>query len=113
MSPDDASVLDMLRAARRITEYVGTIDEETLVSDWKSQSIVLHQTMILGEAAKRTSEEFRRSHPEVPWREIGGMRDRLIHAYDRVRLGIVWRTASVEIPRLVEVLEPLAAEEGS
>jgi uncharacterized protein with HEPN domain len=56
---------------------------------------------------KRLSEGFRASHPEIPWADMAGMRDVLIHDYDDVDLHEVWHTATVDIPRLIERLEPM------
>jgi uncharacterized protein with HEPN domain len=80
----------------------------------KTQSAVLHQLLVLGEAVKRLSGDFRDAHPEVPWRLIAGMRDKLIHHYDSVDLDEVWRVAERDIPYLAEQIVPLLPswEEG-
>lgn len=112
MSRDEAALLDMLRAARRIRDFAVTIDEAKLTSDWQAQSIVLHQIMILGEAAKRVSDGSRELHSDVPWKKVAGMRDSLIHGYDRIRLDVVWNVATVDIPALIPVLERIAPKEA-
>lgn len=60
---------------------------------------------IVGEAASRVSKATQRRHPQVPWPQIIGMRNRLIHGYDVVDLGIVWRTVTEELPPLIDELE--------
>lgn len=112
MSRDDATVLDMLKAARLAVEFKEGIDEATFLDDPKTQSAVLHQLLVLGEAVKRLSGEFRGGHPELPWRMIAGMRDKVIHGYDQVDLSEVWRTVTVDVPRLIVLLEPLAPSPG-
>lgn len=71
------------------------------------QSAVLHRLLVLGEAAKRISRPFRAAHPEIPWSQMAGMRDRLIHGYDEVDLDEVWRTVTRDVPALLEQIEPL------
>lgn len=105
---DEALVLDLLRAARLAVEFMGGLAQEAFDGDLKTQASVQHELMLLGEGVKRLSEEFRRQHPEVPWRAIAGMRDNLIHAYDDVDLGEVWRTVTRDVPALIRRLEPLA-----
>jgi len=61
----------------------------------------------MGEAVKRLSMEFRTQHPEIPWRSIAGMRDRLIHAYDRVSVNVVWDTATRSVPDVLRKIKPL------
>lgn len=79
MPRDDAHLLDILRAARLAIEFKGTVEQSEFLGDAKTQSAVLHQLLIVGEAVKRISPEFRAAHPEAPWRAIAGTRDKLIH----------------------------------
>ena len=107
MPRDDATLLDILRAARLAVTFTGDLDQPAFLNDLKTQSAVLHQLLVLGEAVKRLSEAFRTSHPAIPWRMIAGMRDKLIHAYDAVDLDEVWKTVSIDIPHLITLLAPL------
>jgi uncharacterized protein with HEPN domain len=107
MSRDEAALLDMARALRLIIEFTQQMEEPSFLDDLKTQSAVLHQLLVLGEAVKRLSPEFRARHPEIPWTLIAGMRDNLIHEYDSVDLEEVWRTTERDVPRLLASLEPL------
>jgi uncharacterized protein with HEPN domain len=71
------------------------------------QDAVTRQLLIVGEATKRLSDEFKSRHPGIPWRQMAGMRDILVHAYDHVDLDAVWRVATVELAVLVDAIEPL------
>lgn len=86
---DDATLLDILRAARLALEFRGGLDKAVFLTDVKTQAAVLHELLVLGEAAKRLSAGFREEHPDVPWKAIAGMRDRLLHGYDDVDLDLV------------------------
>lgn len=108
MSRDAATLLDMLAAARSAVAFVGDLGAPAFLADAKTQSAVLHQLLVLGEAAKRISESLRSAEPAILWREIAGMRDRLIHGYDDVDLDEVWRTVRIDLPGLVASLERLA-----
>jgi uncharacterized protein with HEPN domain len=108
LDPDAASVLDMVVAGRRIQEFIAGQDYSEFSADLKTQSAVIHQITILGEAAKRVSKEFQGRYPEVPWSDISRMRDKLIHHYEGVDPREVWNVASHDVPELLAILEPLA-----
>ena len=111
MSRDDAAILDMLRAARLATEFVGDKDLVALEENLQLQSSVLFQLLVLGEAVKRLSEQFRDRHPEIPWKRIAGLRDRIIHRYDELNLEVIWETIQQDLPGLVDFLERIAPRE--
>lgn len=70
------------------------------LEDINTQSSVLHQLMVLGEATKQLSDDFRARHSDIPWSLMAGMRDTLIHGYDIVNLEELWNTANRDIPGL-------------
>jgi uncharacterized protein with HEPN domain len=80
------------------------------LGDAKTQSAVLHQLLIIGEAVKRISPEFRAAHPEVPWKLIAGTRDKLIHFYEGVDLEEVWKMVTSDLPELIQLTEALAPD---
>jgi uncharacterized protein with HEPN domain len=112
MQRDLALVLDILAAARLIVAFTDGFDEMTFQTDLKTQSATVHQLMIIGEAVKQLSDGFRAQHASIPWRDIGRMRDLLIHHYDHVNLHAVWLTVTQDIPSLTASLEPLIPRDG-
>ena len=107
MPPVDSTLLDIARAARLAVEFAHGMSKEAFLTDLKTQSAVLHQLVILGEAVKRLPTEFRAQHRGVTWSLIAGMRDHLIHGYDEVDLDEVWKTVSSDVPALLERIQSL------
>ncbi|GAB4429294.1 MAG: hypothetical protein Kow00106_24310 [Anaerolineae bacterium] len=107
MSRDLAYLLDILDAARLVQRFAQGMDRAGLAKDTMRQYAILHAIQIIGEAARRVSDEFRGQHPEIPWRNIIGMRNRLVHKYDDVDLDVVWHVIQREIPELILLIEPL------
>lgn len=107
MSKDKAVLLDIIHAARLAIEFQNGLSKEKFLQDIKTQSAVLHQLMVMGEAVKRLSTSFREQHDDIPWRLMAGLRDVLIHGYDIVDLSQVWKTVNSEIPELLPQLEAI------
>lgn len=108
---DEALALDMLIAARKARAYLGTTGVEDLETTTMLQDAIVRQLTILGEAAARVSDEYRATCPDVPWRDVVGMRNRLVHDYWDTDVGEVWRTVTNDLPRLVDTLEALIPPE--
>lgn len=108
---DSATLLDITRAARLVVDFKGNLSKDDFLQDQKTQSAVLHQLMIMGEAVKRLSPEFREAWANIPWSLMAGMRDNLIHEYDDVDLDEVWKTVEADIPALLATLTPLLPPE--
>ena len=111
MQRDPATLLDIAEAIRRVQLFKAGMDRDTFLVDLKTQAAILHQIALLGEAVKRLSPDFRARHPRIPWQQIAGMRDKLVHAYDEVDLDRVWEVAEEDIPRLKVWIEPLLPQE--
>ncbi|MCT7980764.1 HepT-like ribonuclease domain-containing protein [Laspinema olomoucense] len=107
MPQDLESLIDIENAAKRILRYASGIEPPELITNDEKVSAILYQITIIGEATKRLSMEFRQHHPEIPWRNLAGMRDVIVHEYDQVDLDIVWDVIHREIPKLLVQLEPL------
>ncbi len=107
---DQASLHDIVEAARLIADFVEGVDHQSFLSDAKTQSAVVHQLLVIGEAVKRLSPQLRDNHPQVPWSLIARTRDMLIHHYEAVDLEEVWRIVQRSVPDLVPTLEALLAE---
>ena len=112
MSRDNAVVLDMIRAARLACEFSTGSTKEAFIADLKTQSAVLHQLLVLGEAAKRISDPFREQHPDIEWKPIAGMGDKVIHDYDEVDVEQIWHTVTSELPALLGGLRALGIPES-
>ncbi|MEZ2226073.1 DUF86 domain-containing protein [Microcoleus sp.] len=107
MPRDNESLIDIERAARRILRYTDKISRAELEMNDEKLSAILYQIAIIGEATKRLSQDFRQQHPEIPWREIAGMRDMLIHKYDQVDFDVIWDVVQNKLPELLTQFEPI------
>ena len=102
---DDSIYIDhILNSINRILDYISGKDREAFEADQLTQDAVVRQLEVIGEATKRVSKKLRSKNPDIPWSDIAGMRDVLIHDYIDVDLGVVWKTASEDIPNLKALL---------
>jgi len=104
---DAALLLDMLLAARDAQTFIEGLDEAAFLASRLHQNATIRSLEVLGEAAGRISAATKASHPEIPWREITGMRHRLIHGYGEVRLDLVWTVLRDRVAPLIAVLMAL------
>ena len=107
LDSDRARIQHMAEAARQAMSFVRDRSPGDLEADPQLRLAVLHALEILGEAAGRVSVETRLAHEEVPWRLAVSTRNRIIHAYFDVDLGIVWTTVTQTLPRLLPMLEAI------
>jgi uncharacterized protein with HEPN domain len=104
---DRAFLWDMLQAARLIQRSLRRVSREQFLNDYRPQSIVERQFEILGEAARGVSSATTELHPEIPWRQIIGLRNIISHQYRRVDYAILWNITQSDLPGLVPLLEAL------
>lgn len=107
MNRDEAALLDIHNAAQRILLFAVGLTKANLATSEEKQSAILYQVIVVGEATKRLSTNFRNIHPDIPWKEIAGMRDILAHQYDRINLDTLWDVIQKDIPELIELIAPL------
>ncbi|MGB3298845.1 MAG: HepT-like ribonuclease domain-containing protein, partial [Phormidesmis sp.] len=81
--------------------------KEDLDIDDSLTSGILFQIMIIGEATKRLSPEFREQNPELPWSDMAGVRDILAHQYDRLDFNLMWNVIKISVPNMLEKIAPL------
>ena len=110
MSRDKASLIDIVNAAKRVLQFAEGLDKSALATNDEKQSAILYQIIVMGEATKRLSLEFRTQHSEIPWKDIAGMRDILAHQYDRLNINTLWDVVKKDIPELLIMLEPLCPD---
>ncbi|NJD77511.1 MAG: DUF86 domain-containing protein [Candidatus Methanoperedens sp.] len=91
---------DVHEAIRRIELYTQDIDYEDFLEDIKAQDAVIRNLEIIGEAAKNITDELKEKHPQILWKDLAGIRDKLIHHYFGVNLEIVWTIIDEDLPLL-------------
>jgi uncharacterized protein with HEPN domain len=107
MPRDETYLLHLLLSARRVVAYTRNVTWETFLTDGEKQDSVLHRISNIGEISKRISPSFKQAHPDVPWKLMAGMRDRIIHDYYQIDWEVVWSTAIKSVPELITLIEPL------
>ncbi len=103
----------MLEFACKVRDLSRQRTREDLESDELYSLAMARLLEILGEAASRVSKERQSRHPEIPWAQIVGLRNRLIHGYDTIDPDIVWQILTKDLPTLIESLERILASEAS
>ncbi len=104
---DDAYLLDMLLAARKVCKFTQNATWEQFQTNELMQNGVMRQIQIIGEAARKVSSQYQQEHQKIPWQEIIGMRNRLVHEYFRIIPERVWDVVEKDIPELIRLIEPL------
>jgi uncharacterized protein with HEPN domain len=102
----------MLLAARDAQGFVEGLGESAFLASRLHQNATIRSLEVIGEAAGKVSAATQAAHPEIPWREITGMRHRLIHGYGEVRLDLVWMVLQDRLSSLIAVLAQLVPHES-
>ncbi len=104
---DRATLHDIYAATGRMLRYVEGIDKKAFLADDEKCYAVLAQLIIIGEAATRLPDSFRETAAHLPWRQMVGMRNRVVHGYDVIDWNIVWDVATLQGPVLQKAIGDL------
>ncbi len=105
MDRDKLFIQHILEATEQICDYVSGVSFDEFSQDRQLQDAVIYRIQVIGEAVKNLSADFIVTRPHVPWKDIAGMRDRLVHHYFDVDLSIVYEVATTEVPQVEEWLK--------
>lgn len=105
-------VRDILDTVEKVERFIAGMNLEQFSSDEKTVFAVIRALEIIGEATKKVPQGVRRRYPEIPWREMAGMRDKLVHEYFGVNLDVVWRTLTQDLPSLKPLITRVVEEMG-
>lgn len=97
-------ISDMQKAISKIQEYITGLDKDSFAIDGKTNDSVLHNLMVIGEAANKIPSEIRENYPDINWKGIIGMRNIITHGYFSVNSDIIWKTVT---ERLLELQQQL------
>jgi uncharacterized protein with HEPN domain len=100
-------LVDILESALEVEIFIAGMSYDNFFRDKKTINAVIRSLEVMGEAAKRVPEDIRAKYPEIPWKRMAGMRDKLIHEYAGVDLETVWDVAKEELPAIKPMLERL------
>jgi len=105
-------VQDILDSINDVENFIDGMEFEDFINDKKTIYSVVRGIEIIGEAAKNVPEQIRKKYPDVPWKQMAGMRDKLIHEYFGVDLEILWETAKDDLPHLKTAVSKVFEDMG-
>jgi uncharacterized protein with HEPN domain len=108
---DREYLADLAEAVQRIVAYTGELTYEEFLADRKTQDAVLRNLQVMGEAVKKLSAPVKQMHPHLPWKQMAGMRDKVVHDYFGINDDIVWALAKKELPVLLPSLTAINPED--
>ena len=107
MSRDDAVLIDILNAAKQARQFISGLDKAAFLADSRTCFAVLHQLVIIGEAANHIPDDVQDANQDVPWVLMRAMRNRVVHVYFDLDPDILWDTVHNDLPKLVDPLKRL------
>ena len=107
MKEDISYIEHILQAIARVFKYTEGISRDDFDENEMIQDAIIRNIQIIGEATKKISINFKNTHSHIPWREMAGMRDKLIHDYIGTDLNVVWSTIEIDLPRLESLLQKI------
>ena len=105
MGKDKLYIRHILDAIFTIGQYMSGVEYEDFLGNKLKQDGIIRELEIIGEASKQLSLEFKEKYSDIPWKDIAGMRDKLIHEYFGVDLNAVWETMEDDLPILKSALQ--------
>jgi uncharacterized protein with HEPN domain len=107
---DELYLGDIVEAMERIAAYLAGLSYEQFLDNIQVQDAVLRNLQVVGDASKKVSLAVRKAHPELPWRQMSGMRDKVVHEYFGLDYRIVWQVATVDLPRLLPTIRGIVEQ---
>ena len=107
MNKNKAYLIDISQSMRVVVSHMGDATFEAFIVDIAKMDAVNRRLEIIGEATKRLTPSFRDQHVDIPWQKMAGMRDRLIHGYDKLELDKVYDVVTMVIPPLIPKIEAI------
>ena len=98
-------IADILNAVREVEEFTEGMNFKTFLTDKKTINAVIRSLEVMGEATKHIPEDVREQYPDIPWKRMAGIRDKLIHEYSGVDLEIIWSVIKEELPPIEPLIE--------
>ena len=101
---------DIAEACEQTSHFIAGMTREQFLADDKTRSAVERQVFVIAEACNQVPDEIQRRHPEIPWRQIIGLRNVLAHGYWRIDPNVLWSTATERVPELREQVRAMLSD---